>query len=194
MSGKLRSLRVIVAAASLVLFAAGSFAQEAKPPTERELRSAVNRAESRFFEVYNRVNEDARHKLSCENQERAGTRLRGSRSCRTQGESEISADAAKEYLRGVNLAADIDTQTVAGRQNVAMGRDAGGAAMQAAPADTNPADSSDHGFTDVGSQLREERSAFEKHLDELTAKHPDLKQRLDEYLAARARYEAARGR
>lgn len=193
MSGKLRSLSVIVAAASLVLFAAGSLAQEAKPPTERELRSAVNRAESRFFELYNRVNEDARHKLSCENQERAGTRLRGSRSCRTQGESDISADAAKEYLRGINLAADLDTKTVAGQQSAVMTRDSGGAALQAAPADASPGRSADQGYTDVGSQLREERSAFEKHLDALTTKHPELKQRLDEYLAARARYEA-RGR
>lgn len=194
MSVKLKSLGVIAAAAGLVLLAGGSAAQEAKEPTERELRTAMNRAENRFFELYNRVNDDARHKLACENQERSGTRLRGNRTCRTQGESDISADAAKEYLRGMNLAADTDTQTVAGQQSMAMSRDAGGAVAQAAPADANRADSSDQGFTDTGSQLREERSAFEKHLATLTEKHPELKQRLDEYLAARFRYETARRR
>jgi hypothetical protein len=194
MSGKLSSLRVIAAAASLVLLAAGSVAQEAKAPTERELRTAMNRAENRFFELYNRVNEDARHKLSCENQERSASRLRGNRTCRTQGESDISADAAREYLRGMNLAADTDTQIETGLQGQATGDDSGGPLAQVPTVDANRRDSSDQGFSDAGSRLREERSAFEKHLATLTEKHPELKQRLDEYLAARVRYETARRR
>lgn len=194
MQGKSRHLIALAVALGSWLVMAAAAAEEARPPSQRELRSAMNRAESRFFDLYNQVNEDARHKMSCQNEERAGTRLRGNRSCRTQGESEVSAEAAKEYLRGLNAAADVDTQTVAGQPGAGMNQDVGGPIAQAVPVDAGRAEPATHGFTDTGNRLQEERSAFEKHLAALTAKHPELQQRLDEYLQARARYEAARGK
>ena len=167
-------------------------AAEAKPPTERELRSAMNRAEQRFYDLYNRVNDDSRHEMACDNEDRAGSRLRKSRTCRTQGEADISADAAKEYLRGLNLAADVDTGTGAGQQQAAMSRDFGGPVDQQPTVGTGGAEYADQAFSDTGSRIQQERSAFDKHLGALIEKHPELQQRLDEYLQAKSRYEAAR--
>jgi hypothetical protein len=194
MQGKSLPLIALVVALGSGLVMAAAAAQETRPPSERELRSAMNRAESRFFDLYNQVNDDSRHKMSCQNEERAGSRLRGNRSCRTQGEADVSAEAAKEYLRNLTVAADIDTQTVNGGQAAAMSREVGGPVAQVTDPGTSQADPDSQGFSDAVSRLREERSAFEKHLAGLTAKHPELQQRLDEFLLARARYEAARGR
>jgi hypothetical protein len=185
---------VLAVALGSLLGMAGAVAQEARPPSERELRSAMNRAENRFFDLYNQVNEESRHKISCQNEERAGTRLRGNRTCRTQGESDVSAEAAKEYLRSLNVAADIDTQSVAGQQRAAMAREFEGPVAQAGGSGSGQAEPGSEGYIDAGTRLREERSAFEKHLDALTEKHPELRQRLDEYLLAKSRYEAAKGR
>jgi hypothetical protein len=194
MQGKSRAMIALAVVLGGGLVMAAAVAEEARPPSERELRTAMNRAESRFFDLYNQVNEDSRHRMTCDNEERAGSRLRGNRSCRTRGESEVSADAAKEYLRGLNVAADVDTQTVAGQSSAAMNRDFGGPVAQATTSDTGQDDPASESFADAAERLREERLVFERHLAALTEKHPELKQRLDEYLLARARYEAARGR
>src|SRR5688572_20503937 len=103
-----RSCAVLLAAMFWVGFSTPVHpADENAQPSERELRTAMNRAEKRFFDLYNRLNEDGRHEMSCENDEMSGSRLRKNRTCRTRGASAVGEDAAREYLRGLNLSADI---------------------------------------------------------------------------------------
>ena len=167
-------------------------AENANAPSERELRSAMNKAEKRFFDLYNRVNDDQRHAMSCQNDELAGSRLKKSRTCRTEGETAIGEEAAREYLRGMDLSGAVDTETVAGRQQDAMNREAGGPTAQVTAPAPQGAEYADQAFTDVRTRIQEERSAFDTHLEGLMAKNPELRQRLDELLEARRRYQAAR--
>jgi hypothetical protein len=191
MRSQRRPLALLAIVTWCALAAVCSTAGEADQPSDRELRTAMNRAEKRFFDIYNDVNKDSRHRMNCENEDRAGSRLRKSRTCRTQGETDINADAAKEYLRGRVLSADVESVTVTGQQ-AASARDFGGPVSQQATSPSSTPQIANQGFTDPGIRLREERAAFEKHMDELFVKHPELKQAFDEYLLARTRYEAAR--
>src|SRR5688500_3834679 len=73
--------------------AATQAAEETRQPNERELRAEVNKAEKRFLDLYNHVNDDQRHAMSCQSDGVAGSRLRKGRTCRTEAASEISEDA-----------------------------------------------------------------------------------------------------
>jgi hypothetical protein len=192
MRSLLRPQAILAAGICCAMAMGTSVAEDAKPPSDRELRSAMNRAEKRFFDLYNQVNDDARHEMNCGNEDRTGSRLRKSRTCRTQGEADISADAAKEYLRGLDLAAEVDTGAVRGQPQMGMNRDAGGPVAQRSAAESAGSGYADQASDDAGSRIQAQRAAFDKHLDGLIAKHPELKQRLDEYLLAKARYEAVR--
>lgn len=169
-------------------------ADQAKPPGERETRMAVNKAEKRFLDLYNRVNDDQRHEMTCKNDEVAGSRLRKGRSCRTQAASEISENAARDYVRGLDMSGAIDAESVAGNQGAAANREFGGPVEQLTASATQGAEYADSAFAGAGAKLEAERVAFDKHLQELLQKHPELQQRLDEYLLARQRHEAARNR
>lgn len=169
-------------------------AEDARPPSERELRVAMNKAEKRFFEIYNRVNDDQRHEISCQNDEVTGSRLKKARTCRSAGENAIGEEAAREYLRGMELSVAVDTETVGGRQQAAIERDSGGPIAQATAPAPQGAEYANRAFTDVTSKIQEERAAFDQHLAALMDKHPELRQRLDELLDARRRYEAVHGR
>lgn len=153
----------------------------------------MNKAERRFIDFYNQVNEDQRHEMACENEDMTGSRLRKGRACRTQGASQISEAAAREYMRGLDMSAAIDTETVSGQQQRAVERDFGGPLSQQVGA-SPPAGADEAGgaYVDAGAKLEAERQAFDAHLDEMLEKHPELRQRLEEFLAARARYEASR--
>src|SRR5688572_13275714 len=103
---------VVVLALWSFQMAATQAAEEASQPSERELRAAVTKAEKRFLDLYNRVNDDQRHAMSCQSDGVAGSRLRKGRTCRTEAASEISEDAARDYMRGLNLSEAIDAQGV----------------------------------------------------------------------------------
>lgn len=162
-----------------------SAAEAARPPSERELRTAMNRAEKRFFDLYNQVNDDSRHRVACKSEDTTGSRLRKSRTCRTSGEAKVGEEAAREYMRGLNLAAD----SAGGPADPSVGPVE--MAQVQAPAGAEYADGA---FTDARQKLAEERAEFDRHLRELMEKHPELKVRFDAYVLARTSYEAARNR
>jgi hypothetical protein len=161
-------------------------AEENAQPSERELRTALNRAEKRFFDLYNRLNDDGRHEMSCENDGVVGSRLKKNRTCRTRGESAVGEEAAREYMRGLNMSADMAGAKSTDASDGPMG------ALGAPPVAT--AEYADSAISDARAKMQDERAAFDKHLTALLAKHPDLKARFDEYLLARSRHEAARSR
>lgn len=167
-------------------------ADQAKPPGERELRGQMNKAEKQFFELYNRLNQDPRQAMLCANEERSGSRLRGSSSCRTRAETEIAEEAAREYIRGLALASSVDTETATGQQQSATSREVGGPVAQATAPPAPGAEYADKSFSDTGARIENQRAEFDRHLKELLERNPELQQRLNEYLAARQRYEAAR--
>jgi hypothetical protein len=187
----LRFSAVLVALWSFEV-AAAQAADDTTRSSERELRTAVNKAEKRFLDLYNRVNDDQRHEMSCQNEDLTGSRLRKSRTCRTQAASEINATAARDYVRGLNMADAIDTDSVTGTQSAAMNREFGGPVGQQGAGPTPGAEYAGGAFTDAGSKLAAERVAFDKHLQELLRKNPELQRRYDEYLLARQRLEAVR--
>jgi hypothetical protein len=159
-------------------------AEEARPPSERELRTAMTRAEKRFFDLYNKVNDDARHEMTCQAEDVAGSRMRKGGECRTRGESATSEAAAKEYMRGLELSP------------AAAATGGGGAAdpgiSQLGVHGTVSADRPEEVRIAAEKKLQQERAAFEKHLQGLLVTNPQLQQRFDEYRLARERYEAAR--
>jgi hypothetical protein len=166
-------------------------AEETTRSSERELRTALNKAEKRFLDLYNQVNDDKRQAMSCKNEDVTGSRLRKSRTCRTQAASEISETAARDYVRGLSMSEAIDTDSVTGKQQAAMSRDFGGPVAQQGTGATPGAEYTDDAFADAAARLAAERVAFDKHLQELLQKNPELQQRLDEYLLARQRHDAA---
>lgn len=168
-------------------------AEAVKEPGRRELRTAMNQAEKRFLELYNRLNDDGRHDVACANEERAGSRLRRSRTCRSAGESAINEDAARAYLRDLDMAASVDTDTATGRASASAARDS------APPPDRivntgTLGDDTGATIVNAGTKLQEERAAFNAHLQGLLQQHPELRERFTQYMRARSRYEAADGR
>ena len=79
-----------------------------------------------------------------------------------------------------------------GGSQAAANRDFGGPVEQLGRGSTPGAEHADGAFAGVGAKLEAEREAFDKHLQQLLQKNPELQQRLDEYLLARQRHEAVR--
>jgi hypothetical protein len=188
MEGFMRSLSgclLVLAGLWMGAAAPAVAAEEAKPASERELRAAMTRAEKRFFELYNRVNDDGRHEMACEAGGMTGSRLKKGRSCKTRGQSEIGEAAAREYMRGMDLSGSLATATTRAEDNASP------VAQATAPAAAT-AEYAEGSFGDAHTRLQQERAAFERNLQALLGKHPDLRQRFDEYRLARTRYDAAR--
>jgi hypothetical protein len=175
---------LLIAIAGMLTAAPLRAAEEARPASERELRTAMTRAEKRFFDLYNKLNEDARHEMSCQADDVAGSRMRKSGECRTRGEAAASEAAAKEYMRGLELSPAAATTGGSGAPDPALN--------QLGVHGTVSADRPEEVRIATEKKLQQERAEFEKHLQELLAENPQLQQRFDEYRLARSKYEAAR--
>jgi sulfite reductase alpha subunit-like flavoprotein len=201
-SGIWRGLAVLcICSLPLYAFTAGEAAASDQPAAKseslRDLRKAMDKAQDRFLSLYNRVNRDTDQRLSCSDSAPTGSRLT-QRSCSTRAQTRAQEELARNYLgamdnissdqsqRAANAAAASDAaqtrSTMTSEQSAAL------AGAQSPDSDVNLKGG------EAAGKISQEALEFEQNLQKLFEKHPDLKQRYDEFLTARQRYLDAGGR
>ena len=74
----------------------------------RELRRDMRRAQERFTDLYNTLNQDRDQQIVCDNSAATGTRLTRP-NCMTRAEQEARARDAVDYLAAADLAASLES-------------------------------------------------------------------------------------
>lgn len=100
--------------------ASPSPASQAEDPAEivvrgarlRDLKAAITKAEDRFYEKYNELNEEDDFDIECRVQPPLGTRIPG-RSCLTRLQLEAKADFGREYLQNLQDMSKFGTVEIA---------------------------------------------------------------------------------
>lgn len=147
----------------------------------KDLRKDLKKAEDRFRSLYNELNQDASQRVECKEEASTGSRFT-KRSCSTQGMNAATAEQVRQSLAEMSFGAS---------QASAAGGAVGSGPAAAAPGTTRVVgEANSSGPVNVSS----ERDAFQKNMEKLLTDHPELRQRLRDYVQAKARVEAAEGR
>jgi hypothetical protein len=147
----------------------------------------VKKAEERFRSLYNDLNEDSQQRITCREDDSAtGTRFR-KRSCTTAAMHAATADEMGESLSTMQL------NSALVQQSDAVGSLEGAAGTLEGAAATNNTARTAVGQLPLESplNLQAQKDAFQKNVEKLIAKHPELRQRYEEYVQARQRLDAA---
>lgn len=192
----------------LILCACGAaplLAAEAQPEPEkldqvvvtgkrlRELRSDVVKAQERFLDLYNSLNPDKRYEMNCEADAATGTRLER-RKCSTRGEEDVRSEEAQAVASRLQIMQSVMDVVQALREDGSP--DYQMFARGALPAENGILTPTvpNSGASEEKGRLDGERGDFNRNLNALLAKYPELRQRAGEYWAARRRLEAAQDR
>jgi hypothetical protein len=169
---------------------AASFAADAPAPTMettvvqgkslKELRKDLKKAEDRVRDLYNELNQDSTQRVECREEASTGSRFT-KRTCGTQAMSASTAEQVRQSLAEMSFRAG---------QASAAGGAVGSAPSAAAVGSTRVVGEANSGPVNVDS----EQSAFQKNMEKLLVEHPELRQRLREYVEAKARLDAAEGK
>lgn len=173
----------LVLACCLVLPAAvQAAAQQEEDKSVRQLRSDLRKAERRFQQLYDKLNDAGDQDMQCADSAPTGTRF-AKRSCTTRASQEATSRAAQDYLDQVGLDA------AEARQSDRTAATEGGGPTG------NASQTTDRRSLDLASvDLNEQQQAYRQNVARLMAEHPELRERADEYAAARLRLEAAEKR
>lgn len=189
----------LVACACGALWAGAAAGQEvsasgqarAEAPVEnkslRELRRDMRRAQDRFTDLYNSLNQDRDQEVVCENSAATGTRLTRP-TCMTRAEQEARARDAVDYLAAADLAASVD----AGLDGGAAESGPVGQSLRASNPNPETPRRYMTGQADPSSAVS--RDAYNANMERLLSEHPELYQAYEEYVEARRRFEAAQRR
>lgn len=159
----------------------------AETKSMRELRRDARRAQERFMELYNRLNQDRDQQIVCDESPATGTRL-VRRSCMTRAQQEALARDAVDYLAASDLAASIDIGLNGSPGELGP---VGQAVQAGAP---NPETPRRYMTGQAPPTVDTSVDAYSTNMERLLSEHPELKQAYDEYLEARRRLEAAERR
>jgi hypothetical protein len=106
-----------------------------------------------------------------------------------------TAQQARDFLGAVDLnaslAATADAQTSAASTEVSAATTSVAALTAPSPAVTP---SMPNAGAPHGNEVQESQTGYDKNMNELVDKYPELRKLLDDYVLARRRYEAARTR
>jgi len=162
-----------------------------------DLRKAMNKAQDRFLDLYNRVNNDVDQRLACADSAPTGSRL-SKRSCSTRAQNRATEELARNYLSAAAGISANQAESAATREQAStnaqsgapLSADESAALAGAQPADTNVDTKSGEAAAKVSQEARE----FEENLQKLLDKNPELRERYEEFLAARQSYQEAGGK
>lgn len=190
---------VLVACACSALGAGLAASQEVNVPAQtraeapienrslRELRRDMRRAQERFTDLYNTLNQDRDQQIVCDDSAATGTRLTR-RTCMTRAQQEARAREAVDYLAAADLAASIDAGVDGGAAEP-------GPVAQSVRASTPNLETPRRyiiGQADTSDET--DRDAYNANMERLVFRHPELSEAYEEYLEARRRFEAAQRR
>jgi hypothetical protein len=145
-----------------------------------ELRSNVKKADQRFRSLYARLNRDVQQQISCKDDAATGTRFK-KRKCTTRAAQNATAQAAQDYVS----TADLNTSTTSTQTGRTAATDVAG------PAD-RPASVPERYVAGVSSvDLKNPQDSYRRNLEKLMNENPELRQRYEEYVQARAQLDAA---
>ena len=153
----------------------------------RELRRDMRRAEERFINLYNKLNEDRDQQIVCNESAATGTRLTR-RSCMTRAEQEARARDAMDYL----AAADLDASLDGGLDGGAAEAGPVGQSMRASS--PNPQTPRRYTTGQADPSAETSRGAYNANVERLLSEHPELYQAYEQFVEARRRLEAAQRR
>jgi hypothetical protein len=163
-----------------------------------DLRKTMLKAQNRFLSLYNTVNRNVDQQLACSDSAPTGSRLT-QRSCSTRAQNRATEEMARNFLSAVTSISANQAQGAVTREQASTKAQAGAplsadesAALAGAgqTADT----SIDPKAQEAASRVSNEALDFEENLKRLLETHPDLRERFEEYMAARQRYVEAGGR
>lgn len=162
-----------------------------------DLRKAMTKAQDRFLNVYNGVNRDVDQQLACNDSAPTGSRLT-QRSCSTRAQNRATEEQARSFMTAVDGVVANQAQAESTRQQ-ASARAQSGAALSsdesaALAGRQTPDVDVESRSNETASKVSEEAREFQENLQKLLDKNPELRQRYEEYLAARQRYVEAGGR
>lgn len=163
-----------------------------------DLRKTMLKAQNRFLSLYNTVNRNVDQQLACSDSAPTGSRLT-QRSCSTRAQNRATEEMARNFLSAVASISANQAQGAATREQ-ASSKAQTGAPLSAEESATlagagQTADTSiDPKAQETASRVSDEALDFEENLKRLLEKHPDLRERYEEYMAARQRYVEAGGR
>ncbi len=162
----------------------------------RALRKDMNKAQRRFLSLYNRVNRDTDQRLSCTDSAPTGSRLT-KRSCSTRAQTRAQEEEARNYLGAMDTISADQSQRAAAAADAQATAQRGGALtseQSAAMAGAqNPDSAIDTRSGEAASKVSNRALEFQQNLQKLFEKHPDLRERYDEFVTARKRYLDAGG-
>lgn len=153
----------------------------------RELRRDMRRAQERFTDLYNTLNQDRDQQIVCDDSAATGTRLTR-RTCTTRAEQEARARDAVDYLAAADLAASLDTGLTGGAAEPGPV----GQSLQAG--NPNPETPRRYITGQADTSVGTSRDAYSANMERLLSEHPELRQAYEEYVEARRRFEAAQRR
>jgi hypothetical protein len=146
----------------------------------KELRKDLKKAEDRVRDLYNELNQDSSQRVECREEASTGSRFT-KRTCGTKAMSASTAEQVRQSLAEMSFSAG---------QASAAGGAVGSGPSAAAAGSTRVVGEASSGPVNLGN----EQNAFQKNMEKLLVEHPELRQRLREYVEAKARLEAAEGK
>jgi hypothetical protein len=162
-----------------------------------DLRKTMNKAQDRFLDLYNRVNNDVDQRLACADSAPTGSRLT-QRSCSTRAQNRATEELARNFLSAADGIGANQAKSEATREQASANAQSGAplsADESAALAGAQAADTSvDTKSGEAAAKVSQEARDFEENLQKLLDKNPELRERYEEYLSARQRYLEAGGR
>lgn len=163
-----------------------------------DLRKTMVKAQNRFLSLYNTLNRNVDQQLACSDSAPTGSRLT-QRSCSTRAQNRATEEMARNFLSAVASISANQAQGAATREQASAKAQAGaplsGEESAALAGAGQTADTSvDPKAQETASKVSDEALDFEENLKQLLGKHPDLKERYEEYMTARQRYIEAGGR
>ncbi|HTP38562.1 MAG TPA: hypothetical protein VMI92_03195 [Steroidobacteraceae bacterium] len=162
-----------------------------------ELRKAMNKAQDRFLDLYNKVNRNAEQRLSCSDDAPTGTRLT-QRQCSTRAETRETEEQARNFLGAVATINADEAQrntTVEQATNKAQaGAPLTSEETAALAGNQAPVADVDTRSGEAAGKVSEQAHEFAENLQKLLDGNPELRRRYEEFLAARQHYQEAGGR
>lgn len=153
----------------------------------RELRRDMRRAQDRFTELYNRLNQDRDQEIVCNDEAATGTRLTRP-NCMTRAQQEARAREAADYLTAADLAGSLDAGLDGGAA------ESGPVGQSVRASNPNPETPRRYMTGQADPSVDTSRDAYNANMERLLSEHPELYQAYQEYVEARRRFEAAQRR
>lgn len=165
----------------------GQTLAEVEGRSMRELRRDMRRAQERFTDLYNTLNQDRDQQIVCNDSAATGTRLTR-RNCMTRAQQEARARDAVDFLAAADLAAGVEAGLDGGAADL-------GPVGQSVRASSPVSETPRRYITgQANTPVETSRDAYNANMERLLFEHAELYQAYEEYVEARRRFEAAQRR